>query len=110
MKLCCKLCSHESIFEGSPGQKGQIALTDNLMRHIAHQHKQSASELAVSIAAASGYLAIRMFGTIPDDEHELRAGLAETERELFAVISGDAIARLREVMMSNPKGGRGGAN
>lgn len=105
MTLLCKLCGHE-INSARPGPKAITSVIDQLMQHSAYVHKEDAAELALAIAAVSGYLAVRMFGTIPDDEYELRAGLAETERELFAIISGDVVTRLRDQM----RGGQGGTN
>lgn len=109
MMLLCKLCGHQFI-SARPGEKASTSVIDQLMQHLAYLHKDDAAELAAAIAGASGYLAVRMFAKIPDEENELRARLAETERELFALISGDAVTRLRDVLMENPKGGRGGAN
>lgn len=109
MTFSCKLCGHQ-INSLRPGDKAIASVIDQLMLHLAQDHKQDGAELAARIAAVSGYLAVRLYARIPETERELLRGLAEIERELFALISGDVITRLRDVMMEKPRGGQGGAN
>lgn len=109
MKLSCKLCGYE-INSARPGAKAITSVIDQLMQHSAYVHKEDAAELALAIAAFSGYLAVRMLGILPDEEKELRALVTETERQLFAIISGDVVTGLSHVMMEKPRGGQGGTN
>lgn len=110
MMLLCKLCGHQFL-SVSAGSKGKTWVIDQLLHHLSQEHKQdAAAELAAMIGLAGGYIAVRLYARIPDEETELGDWIKESERELFALISGDAVTRLREVLMENPKGGRGGAN
>lgn len=105
MTLFCNLCGHQ-IHSAQGETNGQTFVIDWLMRHLAQQHKKESAELAARIAAVSGYLTVRLYARIPATEEELIRDLAEIERELFGIISGDVITRLRDVM----RGGQGGAN
>ena len=105
MMLSCKLCG-DNFSSDLAGVEGRTLVIDQLLHHLTRQHKQDIGELAAKINATGGYLAVRMFGEVPNGETDLRAGLADTERDLFAILSGDVVTRLREVM----RGGQGGTN
>lgn len=110
MTVLCNLCGHQ-INSLRPGDKASASVIDQLMFHVSQHHKQDGAELAARIVAVSGYLAVRLYARIPATEDELIRGLADIERELFAVISGgDVVTRLRDVMTEKPRGGQGGAN
>ena len=107
MMLLCKLCGYQFLSQ-STGAKGKTWLIDQLMHHLSHQHRENTAELAAMIAAVSGYLTLRLYATVPEEETDLRAALADTERELFGLILGRM--RLRKLMGNSEQGGQGGKN